>query len=39
VASLFLGIPDGAGHVEQVLDFLTGRGARVEVLGYVSDND
>jgi D-methionine transport system ATP-binding protein len=39
VASLFLGIAAGAGHVKQVLDFLKGRGARVEVLGYVSGND
>ncbi|MDW6024411.1 methionine ABC transporter ATP-binding protein [Mesorhizobium sp. BAC0120] len=39
VASLFLGIPADAGHVKQVLDFLKGRGARAEVVGYVSDND
>ena len=39
VASLFLGVPTNAGHVARVTDFLTGRGARVEVLGYVSGND
>ena len=39
VASLFLGVPAGGGHVAQVIDFLTGRGARVEVLGYVAGND
>ena len=35
VASLFLAVPAGSGHLQNVLDFLTGRGARVEVLGYV----
>ncbi|WP_352873142.1 NIL domain-containing protein [Mesorhizobium sp. M1409] len=39
VGSLFLGVPTSAGHVRHVIDFLTGRGARVEVLGYVADND
>jgi D-methionine transport system ATP-binding protein len=39
VASLFLGIPSAADHVLRVLDFLTGRGARVEVLGYVAGAD
>jgi D-methionine transport system ATP-binding protein len=39
VGSLFLGVPAGPGHVAQVIDFLTGRGARVEVLGYVAGND
>lgn len=39
VASLFLGIPPGGDHVDRVLHFLTGRGARVEVLGYVAGDD
>jgi D-methionine transport system ATP-binding protein len=39
VASLFLSIPSSADHLRKVLDFLTGRGARAEVLGYVAGDD
>ncbi|CAH2397165.1 methionine ABC transporter ATP-binding protein [Mesorhizobium ventifaucium] len=39
VGTLFLGVPTGADHVARVIDFLAGRGARVEVLGYVAGND
>ena len=39
VASLFLGVPAHADHVARVTNFLTGHGARVELLGYVSGID
>ncbi|MET3794168.1 D-methionine transport system ATP-binding protein [Aquamicrobium terrae] len=39
VGTLFLAVPAGEPDLSQTVQFLTGRGARVEVLGHVFGND
>lgn len=39
VGTLFLGVASGEPDLSQTVQFLTGRGARVEVLGHVFGND